>query len=510
MPDQPFQSMPFSAKTSDSLHALLSSIGDGVIAADSNSRVTYLNKVAEQLTGWSLAEAHGKPLESVFQIVNEETRTQVENPAIRAIKEGVIFGLANHTLLLTRDGKEIPIDDSGAPIKDETGQLIGAVLVFREISERRKAERAQGLLAAIVESAEDAIISKNLDGVIESWNRGAEHLFEYRAEEAIGQSIKLIIPLERHHEEEVILNRLRRGERIEHFETVRLTKSGRLIDIDLTVSPVRNRRTDIIGASKIARDISKRKRLEQERADLMEELQVTLEQALTANIEKDEFIAQVSHEIRTPLNSIRGWISVVRRHDYERAQTIRAIDSIDRSANVQLKLIEDLIDLSKILKGKIQLQRRPLNIGELINQALETVCPAADAKAIKIVSDVDTSNGMISADPDRLLQILWNLLSNAVKFTPNGGTIEVKAALVDQHLQLSVTDSGIGIDPTFLPFVFDRFSQAPGDNGGRQTGLGLGLAIVRYFVELHGGSVAAHSAGRGRGSTFTLVLPATK
>ena len=510
MPDQTFQSMPFSAKTSDSLHALLSSIGDGVIAADSNSRVTYLNKVAEQLTGWSLAEAHGKPLESVFQIVNEETRTQVENPAFRAIREGVIFDLANHTLLVTRDGKEIPIDDSGAPIKDETGQLIGAVLVFREISERRKAERAQGLLAAIVESAEDAIISKSLDGVIESWNRGAEHLFEYRAEEAIGQSIKLIIPPDRHDEEVVILNRLRRGERIEHFETVRLTKSGRLIDIDLSVSPVRNRRTDIIGASKIARDITRRKRLEQERADLMEELQVTLEQAQTANIEKDEFIAQVSHEIRTPLNSIRGWISVLRRHDYERAQTIRAIDSIDRSANVQLKLIEDLIDLSKILKGKIHLQLRPLNIGELINQAVETVRPAADAKSIKIVTAIDTSNRMISADPDRMLQILWNLLSNAVKFTPNGGKIEVKVTLVDDYLQLSVTDSGIGIDPTFLPFVFDRFSQAPGDNGGQHAGLGLGLAIVRYFVELHGGSVAVHSAGRGRGSTFTIVLPATK
>jgi PAS domain S-box-containing protein len=506
MPDQTFHSMPFSATTPDSLHALLSSIGDGVIAADSNSRVTYLNKVAEELTGWSLAEAHGKPLESIFHIVNEETRTQVENPAIRAIREGVIFGLANHTLLLTRDGKEIPIDDSGAPIKDETGQLIGAVLVFREISERRKAERAQGLLAAIVESAEDAIISKNLDGVIESWNRGAEELFEYRAEEAIGQSIKLIIPPDRHDEEAVILNRLRRGERIEHFETVRLTKSGRLIDIDLSVSPVRNRRTDIIGASKIARDITKRKRLEQERADLLEELQVTLEEAQAANIMKDEFIAQVSHEIRTPLNSILGWISVLRRQDYERAQTIRAVDSIDRSANVQLKMIEDLIDLSKILKGKMHLQLRPLDIGELIDQAVETVRPAAEAKSIKIDTEIDTSDCIISADPDRLLQILWNLLSNAVKFTPTGGNIQVKVRSIDHRLQVSVTDSGIGIDPAFVPFVFDRFSQAAG-NGSRETGLGLGLAIVRYFVELHGGSVAADSAGPGKGSTFTIILP---
>ena len=509
MPEESLHSMPFSARIPASLDAVLSSIGDGVIAADSNSRITYLNRVAEELTGWSLAEAKGKPLETVFQILNEETRKQVENPAIRAIKEGVIFGLANHTLLVTRDGKEIPIDDSGAPIKDEkTGQLVGAVLVFREITERRRAERTQGLLAAIVESAEDAIISKNLDGIIESWNRGAERLFEYRADEAIGHSIKLIIPANRHHEEDLILNRLRRGERIEHFETVRVTKSGRLVDIDLTVSPVRNRSTEIIGASKIARDISKRKRLEQERAELLKELQIALEQARTANVAKDEFMAQVSHEIRTPLHSILGWIDVLRSVDYEREQTIRAIDSIDRSAHVQVKMVEDLIDLSKIIKGKMHLQPRPLQITEVIDQAVDTVRPAADAKSIKIDTKIDTTEGTISGDPDRLLQILWNLLSNAVKFTPNGGNIEVKATVSDDHLRLSITDSGIGIDPEFLPFVFDRFSQASAGKGSRNTGLGLGLAIVRYFVELHGGSVAANSVGLGKGSTFTIILPA--
>jgi PAS domain S-box-containing protein len=508
MPEESLHSMPFSATISGSLDAVLSSIGDGVIAADSNSRVTYLNRVAEQLTGWSLAEAQGKPLESIFQIVNEETRKQVENPAIRAIKEGVIFGLANHTLLVTREGKEIPIDDSGAPIKDETGQLIGAVLVFREITERRKAERAQGLLAAIVESAEDAIISKNLDGVIETWNRGAEHLFEYGADEAIGQSIKLIIPPDRHDEEELILNRLRRGERIEHFETVRLTKSGRLVDIDLTVSPVRNRSTDIIGASKIARDITKRKRLEQERCRLLQELRMALEEARTANLAKDEFMAHVSHEIRTPLQSILGWIDVLRQLDYERDQTVRGIESIERSANIQVKMVEDLVDLSKIIKGKMHLQLHPLNIRELIDQAVDTVRPAADAKSIKIDTKIDQTERTISADPDRLLQILWNLLANAVKFTPNGGNIEVKVTFVDDHMQLSVTDSGIGIDPEFLPFVFDRFSQAPAAKGGRHTGLGLGLAIVRYFVELHGGSVSANSAGPGKGSTFIVIMPA--
>ena len=492
-----------------SLDIVLDSIGDGVIAADANSRVTYLNRVAEQMTGWSLSEAQGKPLEAVFQIVNEDTHAKVENPALRALREGIIFGLANHTLLINRDGTEIPIDDSGAPIQDESGTVVGAVLVFREITERRRAEKTLGLLAAIVESAEDAIVSKNLDGIIESWNSGAQNLFEYSADEAIGKSIRIIIPSDRLDEEDLILKKLRLGERIDHFETVRVTKSGGLIDVDLSVSPVRNKNSEIIGASKIARDIRARKQLEQERLELLTLEQKARERAEAAIISKDEFIAQVSHEMRTPLSSILGWTHVLREVDYERSQTVRAVDTIDRSANVQLQLIEDLIDLSKILKGKMHLEMHPLHIQDVIDQAIETVSPAAEAKSIAIEKQIPTADGLIEGDPDRLLQVLWNLLSNAVKFTPTGGRIELSVKRLDQHLELSVTDSGIGIDPEFLPYVFDRFAQA-GHEGNRFTGLGLGLAIVRHFVELHGGTVTAESEGHGKGATFTIVLPSKK
>jgi len=489
-----------------SLDIVLASIGDGVIAADANSCVTYLNRVAEQMTGWSLSEAQGKPLETVFQIVNEGTHAKVENPALRALREGIIFGLANHTLLITRDGTEIPIDDSGAPIQDESGTVVGAVLVFREITERRRAEKTLGLLAAIVDSAEDAIVSKNLDGIIESWNSGAQNLFEYAAEEAIGKSIRMIIPPDRLDEEDLILKKLRLGERIDHFETVRVTKSGALIDIDLSVSPVRNTNSEIIGASKIARDIRARKQLEQERLELLTLEQTARERAEAATIAKDEFIAQVSHEMRTPLTSILGWTRLLRELDYDRSQTVRAVDTIDRSANVQLQLIEDLIDLSKLLKGKMHLEMRPLHIQDLIDQALETVSPAAEAKSIAIKKQITTADGLIEADPDRLLQVLWNLLSNAVKFTPIGGRIELSVKRVDQQLELSVTDSGLGIDPEFLPYVFDRFAQA-GQERNKFTGLGLGLAIVRQFVQLHGGTVTAESEGHGKGATFTIVLP---
>ncbi len=183
------------------LESILSSIGDGIIATDEHGRVTFINPVAQDLTGWSSAAAHGESLDNVFRIVNEDTRQPVDNPALRAIREGKVFGLANHAILLTKDGSEIPIDDSGSPIKDETGAVIGAVLIFRDITQRRKAERARGLLAAIVDSSEDAIVSKTLDGIIDSWNKSAEELFEYKAEEAIGQPVTIIIPPDRLHEE---------------------------------------------------------------------------------------------------------------------------------------------------------------------------------------------------------------------------------------------------------------------------------------------------------------------
>ena len=215
------------------------------------------------MTGWTLQEAQGRPLDEVFRIIDEDSRQPVENPAKRAMEEGRIVGLANHAILIARDGTETPIDDSAAPIRDDNGDVHGVVLIFRSIAERKRTEEAQARLAAIVASSQDAIISKTLDGRIVSWNAGAEQLFGYRAEEVLGQPITLLIPPERHDEERVILDRLRRGERIEHYETVRVTKDGRRIDVSLTISPVRDGAGRIIGASKISRDITARKRAEQ-------------------------------------------------------------------------------------------------------------------------------------------------------------------------------------------------------------------------------------------------------
>jgi PAS domain S-box-containing protein len=231
------------------LQITLASIGDAVITTDTAGRIAYLNAVAESLTGWKQTEAAGRALDEVFRIVNEQTRAPAENPATRALHEGSVVGLANHSTLIARDGSERPIDDSAAPIRDEEGRVVGCVLIFRDISERRGAENALQRLANIVSASADAIISKTLDGVIESWNAGAERLFGYSSDEAVGRSINLIIPPELHAEERSILERLRHGERIEHFETIRVAKDGRRVNISLTVSPLRDAAGNIIGAS---------------------------------------------------------------------------------------------------------------------------------------------------------------------------------------------------------------------------------------------------------------------
>jgi PAS domain S-box-containing protein len=234
----------------------LTSIGDGVIATDVEGLVTFLNPVAERLTGWTTPAARGRPLTEVFHIVNETTRQPVENPALRSLDTGTIVGLANHTVLIARDGTERPIDDSASPIRGEDGAIGGAILVFRDISDRKQAEAARARVAAIVESSDDVIISKTLDGIIQSWNSSAERVFGYTAAEVIGKSITLIIPPERIDEERVILERLRRGERIDHFETVRVSKDGHRVDIAITVSPIRDGEGRVIGVSKVARDIT--------------------------------------------------------------------------------------------------------------------------------------------------------------------------------------------------------------------------------------------------------------
>lgn len=362
-------------------------------------------------------------------------------------------------------------------------------------------------LAAVVESCDDAIISKNLDGIIRTWNKGAERIFGYKAEEIVGKPILTLIPPERHYEEDEILSRLGKGERIEHYETVRVKKNGELIDVSLTSSPVKDKNGRIVGASKIARDISQKKRIEAEREALLISERDARTQAEHASIMKDEFLANLSHELRTPLNAILGWAQLLCSKKQLSEDVKQGLSVIEKNTRIQTRLIEDLLDMSRIISGKLRLEVQDVDLEEVILTALSSVQHSADAKGIFLESNIDTVKGPIRGDPNRIQQCLWNFLNNAIKFTPQSGKILVILRSVDSGVEISVTDTGPGIGSEFLPHVFDRFRQADASSIRRYGGLGLELAITKNLVELHGGKVSAKSEGEGLGSTFSIELP---
>jgi PAS domain S-box-containing protein len=375
-------------------------------------------------------------------------------------------------------------------------------------------DRAARRLAAIVESSDDAIVSKDLNGIVTTWNQGAERMFGYTAAEIVGKSITIIIPEDRLHEEREVLTRIRRGDKVDHFETLRRHKSGKLVPISLTVSPIRDASGTVVGASKIARDISYRLEAETERARLLAEVQshAAVTQKLIQAVQeasrlKDEFLATLSHELRTPLNAILGYARMLRRGQVQADKSDRAIEVIERNAVALTQIVEDVLDVARITAGKVRLNIQAVDPVDLVRNAILSVAPAADARGVRIETVVRNHVGMIAADADRLQQVLWNLLSNAVKFTGRGGAINIELSKSEGDVEIIVSDTGIGIPPDFLPYLFDRFRQADARTTREQGGLGLGLAIARHFTEMHGGTISASSRGEGQGSTFRVRLP---
>jgi PAS domain S-box-containing protein len=614
------------------LRVTLGSIGDAVITTDIEGRVTYLNRVAESLTGWSHQDALEQPLAEVFRIINEDTRRPVESPATRALRQGIVVGLANHTLLVGKDGVERPIDDSAAPIRDDNGVVSGCVLIFRDVSERRQWEKREAarmlsarLLASIVESSDDAIISKTLDGVIQSWNAAAERLFGYTSSEAIGRHISLVIPPDRIAEEDHIIATLKAGTRIEHFETERMRKDGQRILVSLTVSPIKDDDSRVVGASKIARDISAQKLAESERqkfvtlvenstdfigiCDLnavpifvnraglqmvglenMEEARrvnvrdfffpedrsrmmdeffpsvvahghgeievrfrhfktgqarwmaykvlklddesgrtvafATVSQDVTerrhmednlrglaanlaeADRRKDEFLATLAHELRNPLAPIRTAVQLLKMRKQPDAEGQRLHAVIDRQVQHLVRMVDDLLDVSRVLRGKVELRREPIEIADAIAIAVETSRPLLDGQRQELKLELPGHPVTVHGDAVRLSQVMANLLNNASKYSDVGATIQLTASEADGEVAITVRDAGAGIAADLLPRVFEPFVQADRTLERSRGGLGIGLTLVKKIVELHHGRVAAESAGLGQGSTFTIRLPA--
>jgi PAS domain S-box-containing protein len=480
-------------RQSQILEVTLASIGDAVIVTDVEGRVTFLNSVAAALTAWPAGEARGRPLTDVFPIINERTPRPVENPVAKVLQTGNIVGLANHTTLLARDGREIPIDDSAAPIRLPDGQMFGVVLIFRDITDQRRAEHARAWLAAIIESSDDAIVSKTLDGRITSWNPGAVRLFGYAPDEIIGKPISTIIPCELHDEEAHVLERLRRGDRVEHFETVRLRKDGTRVEVSLTVSPVRDEQGEIVGASKIARDISERKRSER----LLRE----------ADHRKDEFLAMLAHELRNPLAPLRNAAELVCRAKHEAPELQVACGIMDRQLRQMTRLVDDLLDISRISTGRLELKEELIDVGLLLRGLESALRPSFDASHQKLSLELPQETLCVGADRTRLTQVLTNILHNANKYTPPGGRITVQLRREGHDALVGIRDTGIGIPAGMLDRVFELFSQVDRSHERTHGGLGIGLTLAKRLVDLHGGSITVHSAGEGQGSEFVVRLP---
>jgi PAS domain S-box-containing protein len=366
------------------------------------------------------------------------------------------------------------------------------------------ANEAKAWFTAIVESTDDAVIGKTLDGIVTSWNPAAERIFGYKAEEMIGQPIAHLIPPERQGDFGRILGSIRRGERVSHFETERVRKDGSRVHVSLTVSPVRDPTGRIIGASKIARDVTDRKRAEAEREELFRTVERSRAEVEAANRAKDEFLAMLGHELRNPLSAIRNAL-VAAQLDPSRRD--RAHQLMSRQADQLARLIDDLLDVARIEQGKLILRKRRVDFASIVEQALETTRPMIEERTHKVTVSLPQSEVRIEADPARLEQVFINVISNAAKYTEPGGRIDVTAEVENGEIVLRVRDSGIGISPHMLGRVFDIFTQADKAADRKSGGLGIGLTVVRRLVELHGGRVEAHSEGLGKGTEVEVRLP---
>ena len=639
-----------------------------VAAAYLHGRFAECNAVMARMYGLtSPAELVGRTLDFMLP---------ASDPAARAYLASIIEADYRASDVESKerdaDGKSKYFSNSmtGVVIEGRLHRMWGSQ---RDVSERKEAERAQAYLAAIVGSADDAIIAKDLDGIIQSANAAAERVFGYPAAELVGRPVLMLIPPERHGEEDHILAQLRAGNRVDHFETVRRRKDGRLIDVSLTISPVHDATGTIIGASKIARDITDIKAAARERVRLLEEnaaitaalndvgaivasdldrdkvVQAVTDAAteLTAaefgaffynvvneagesytlytisgvpkeafskfpmprNTEvfeptfkgtavvrsgditkdpryghnsphhgmprghlpvrsylavpvkgrsgsvigglffghpeadrftdvherlavgisswaavalenarmyaaaqeasrlKDDFLASLSHELRTPLNAILGYARMLRTGILGPERYDKGIATIERNATSLTQMVEDVLDISRIVSGKLRLNVQPVEFPDIVRNAVDAVTPAADAKAVRVETVLDPQAAPVSGDPERLQQILWNLLSNAVKFTEKGGKVQVRLERVNSHVEVAVSDTGIGIAADFLPYVFERFRQADAGLARARGGLGLGLSIAKQLTELHGGTIEAASGGLGTGATFRVKLP---
>ncbi|OLE55636.1 MAG: hypothetical protein AUG51_01460, partial [Acidobacteria bacterium 13_1_20CM_3_53_8] len=412
-----------------------------------------------------------------------------------------------------------------SPIQSDKGEMVGASTITLDITARRRLEERSARLIEEIETQRqrlDAIVS-NVPGVVwEAWGEPDEssqriNFVSDYVEKMLGYSIEewlqtpnfwltIVHPDDREMAAERAARHYERGGAdVNRFRWI--AKDGRVVDVESQSIIIKDEHGRSTGMRGVTMDITERKRAEREREELLASERKAREAAEAANRLKDEFLATVSHELRTPLTSMLGWSLMLRSKQLDAVSAEHALEVIERNARIQKQIIDDLLDVSRIISGKLHLNVSRIDLAPVLLSAIDAVRLAADAKEIQIQTEFDNLGVTLLGDPDRLQQVVWNLLSNAVKFTPRGGRIEVQLGQNNSHAEIVVRDTGAGIDNDFQPFLFDRFRQADSSTTRLHGGLGLGLAIVRHLVELHGGTVEATSDGEGKGAAFTVRLP---
>jgi PAS domain S-box-containing protein len=485
---------------------LLDEAHDAVILWTFDRGIRFWNRGARELYGWTSREAAGR---SAHELLRTEAPVPVDEMERIVREQGRWEGQLGHT---AKDGTRLLVDSRMVLVRDEHG----AEFVFetnRDATERARAERArresEARLRAMVDTAVDAIVTIDERGIIETYNPAAERIFGYRAQEVVGKNVGILMPEpHRSRHDRYLARYLETGERHVIGVGRELTgrhKSGFAIPIDIAVAETWMGDRRIFTG--IMRDITDRKRAEEERERMIRSERAARTDAERAARLRDEFVATVSHELRTPLNAILGWTALLRSGKLDDATSKKAIEVVERNARVQAQVVEDLLDVSRIGSGKLRLEPRPVNLAAVVEHVVASHVPAAAAKGVAVEKHLEHGASSVHGDPGRLEQVVTNLLSNAIKFTPAGGRVDVVQRRVGSRIEIVVRDTGNGIDADFLPFVFDRFRQADASPTRQHRGLGLGLALVKFLVEQHGGEIRADSPGEGQGATFTVTLP---